>query len=442
MRKTIYYRWLVLAPLLLAIAGTNFGDRVVMGVVVPLLVKQFGFTPQQLGWILSAFGFGFCAMQCLGSATIVRWQQPRRVIAGMGALWAIFIGLVAAAGSGVSFFILRALFGLSEGCNWAAFLTLASRWYPSNEIKRAVNFFWFSVPFTAVVIPPFAALLAHSFSWRAPFLVLGAVGVILAALFFVMVRDFPEESPHVTQEERQAIVSTRVLVEQHVQHRYKWRTVLTSPSGWWLAVGSVATAYQGYMLIAWLPEYLVRDRHMSFIHSGIFAALPFLAGGAGCLLLAAAADAATHRGRPFLGRTVVPGAGVVLAGLAFLLIPYVGSTTLVLCLIATASFFGQAANGLLAAAVIEVYPHEPHMGTQFVVGAGSLTAIFAPLVTGYVLAATGNFLVAFVIGGCPAVLVGIAFLGFFRSEPVTPDWVADGQTASMSPVARFSSASS
>jgi MFS family permease len=441
MRKTGCYRWLVLAPLLLAIAGTNFGDRVVMGVVVPLLVKQFHFTPKELGWILSAFGFGFCAMQCLGSATIVRWQQPRRVIGGMGTLWAIFIGLVAAAGSGASFFILRVLFGLAEGCNWAAFLTLASRWYPANEIKRAVNFFWFSVPFTAVVIPPFAALLAHAFSWRAPFLVLGAVGIVLAALFYVVVRDFPEDSERVTEQERRTIVANRVLVEQHRHPRYKWRTVLTSPSGWWLAVGSVATAYQGYMLIAWLPEYLVRDRHMSFIHSGIFAALPFLAGGAGCLLLAAVSDTAAHRGWPILGRTVVPGAGAVLSGIAFLLIPYVASTTEVLCLIAVASFFGQAANGLLAASVIEVYPHEPHMGTQFVVGAGSLTAIVAPLLTGYVLAATGNFLAAFLIGGCPPLLVGLVFLGFFRSKPVVPDFAVDGEAGLMIPEADFSNAS-
>ncbi len=171
-----------------------------------------------------------------------------------------------------------------------------------------------------------------------------------------MIRSFPEERPSVSEQERRTIVTNRVLVDQHRRPRYKWRTVLTSPSGWWIAIASVATSYQGYMLIAWLPEYLVRDRHMTFIHSSIFAALPLLAGGAGCLLLAAASDAATHRGRPILRRTVVPGGGAVLAGIAFLLIPYVGSTTVVLCLIATASFFGQPANGLLAAAVIDVYP--------------------------------------------------------------------------------------
>lgn len=421
MKKIGCYRWLVLAPLLMAIAGTNYDDRVVLGVIVPLLVEQFGFTPKELGWILSAFGFGFCAMQCLGSAAIVRWQQPRRIIAGMGTLWAVFIGLVAVASSGTSFFLLRALFGLSEGCNWAAFLTLVSRWYPQHEIKRAVNFFWISVPLAAVVIPPVAAVLAHAYSWRVPFLVLGVVGVILAVLFFVLVRDYPEVSPHVGERELQTIVSTRVVLEEHVHHRYSWRTVLTSASGWWLVIASICTSYQGYMLIAWLPEYLVRERHMSFIHSSIFAALPFLAGGVGGLLLAVIADMTVLRGRTYVGRTLVPGGGVAVAGLAFLLIPFVDSTAMVLCLIATASFFGLAANGLLAAAVIDVYPCEPHMGTQFVVGAGSLTAIFAPLITGYLLAGTGSFVDAFLVGGCPALIAGVAFIGWFRSRPVLPD---------------------
>ena len=421
MRKASLCRWFILAPLLMAIAGTNYGDRVVLGVVLPLLVKQFGFTPKELGWILSAFGFGFCAMQCIGSGTIVRWQQPYRVISGMGMLWAVFIGLVAAATSGASFFVLRMLFGLSEGCNWAAFLTLASRWYPHNEIKRAVNFFWMSVPFSAVVIPPLAAMLANAFSWRAPFLLLGGVGVVLAALFALLIRDFPEESPHVSEQERRTIVSSRVLEEQHSHHRYTWRTVLTSASGWWLALASISTAYQGYMLIAWLPEYLVRERHMSFIHSGIFAALPFLAGGVGGLLLAVVADTAAHRGHPYLGRTMEPGLGAAVAGLAFLLIPFANSTAMVLCLIAIAAFFGQAANGLVAAGVIDLYPYEPHMGTQFVVGAGSLTAIFAPLITGYILAGTGSFVDAFLVGGGPALIIGTAFIVMFRSQPVLPD---------------------
>lgn len=422
MNTTYRYRWFVLAPLLLLIAATNFGDRVVLGVVVPLLVKEFHFTPKELGWILSAFGFGFCAMQCLGSATMVRWRQPRQLIIGMGTLWSIFIGLVAAASSVTSFFIFRALFGLSEGCNWAAFLTLASRWYPRQEIKRAVNFFWISTPLAAMLIPPGAALLAARFSWRVPFVVLGVIGLVLVVVFAALVRDFPEESPRVSEQEKQLIVTERVLQEQHRHRSYKWRTVLTS-IGWWPAVGSIVTAYQSYMLIAWLPEYLVRERGLTFIHSGIYAALPFFAGSIGGLLVGTLADAAVQRHRTVLARTVLPGLCVVLAGLTFLSIPFAGSTAQVLMLLGAAAFFGQAANGLFASSTVDVFPYEPHMGTQFIVGAGSLTAIFAPLITGYVLAATGKFIVAFFIGGAPAAIVGSLFILMFRSRAVAPDFV-------------------
>ena len=133
------------------------------------------------------------------------------------------------------------------------FLTLASRWYPRQEIKRAVNFFWISTPLAAMLIPPGAALLAARFSWRVPFVVLGVIGLVLVVVFAALVRDFPEESPRVSEQEKQLIVTERVLQEQHRHRSYKWRTVLTS-IGWWPAVGSIVTAYQSYMLIAWLPS--------------------------------------------------------------------------------------------------------------------------------------------------------------------------------------------
>lgn len=63
MKDTGRYRWLVLAPLLMAIAGINHGDRAVPGLFVPLPTKQFGFTPKELGWLIrfvGAFLVGSC----------------------------------------------------------------------------------------------------------------------------------------------------------------------------------------------------------------------------------------------------------------------------------------------------------------------------------------------------------------------------------------------
>ena len=68
------------------------------------------------------------------------------------------------------------------------------------------------------------------------------------------------------------------------------------------------------VLIAWLPEYLVRERPLSFIRCGFIAAIPFVAAGGSMLILAALSDELFRRGKLRWARTVVPGLSVTLAG--------------------------------------------------------------------------------------------------------------------------------
>lgn len=414
------YRWFVVVGLLFLISVINFGDRGVLGVVGPVLVKLYHLSPVQFGLIGSAFGFGYCAMQLLGSGTLVRWVQPRRLIVISGILWSLFIGLMTTAAGFVAFFIYRLLFGLSEGTNWMSMETVLSRWFSRHETQMAFNFVWAGISVSSIVVPPIAVALVGALGWRGPFWVLAAAGIVVAVLFGLLVSEWPEQNRRLSSSERDYIVSERIVSEKK-GHAYSWRRVLTYGPGWWAAVGSYSTSYGIYMILIWLPIYLTDYKHIPYAHVGWLTALPYVAGAAGGFIMGPWSSRLGRRGRMFAGRTVLPAVCAIAAGLAFVAIDAASPLWLILALMMISAFGVQVANGIWGAAAIDLYPEEAHMGAQLIVGFGSLNAIVAPLVTGLLIAATHNFFTAFLVGGGLPVVIGLLMLLFFRVRPLAAD---------------------
>lgn len=418
--RTGYYRWVVVCTLMFLISVVNFGDRGVLGIVAPVIAKVYHLSPGQLGLVLSAFGFGYVVMQLFFSGIIVRWVQPRRLIAGMGILWSIFLGLVALATSATQIFIFRILFGISEGTNWMSMGSLISRWYSKDETQRAYNIAWAGISVSSIIVPPIAVAVVVAFSWQAPFLLLGLIGIVLGLVFYLLVTDFPEKSRLVSAREKAYITSHRFIPEQGRMKTYRWSEILSSSSGWWAAVGSYATSFDIYFLLTWLPTYLISDRHIQYANVGWLTALPYVFGALGGFMMGPLSDRLHTQKRLFASRIVLPSACAIISGIAFLLINYVPSLGIIIALMSLAAFGTQAANGILGASAIDIYPYEPHMGSQLIVGFGSINAIVAPLIIGIAVGATHNFFTAFLIGGGLPLVIGVFMLFWYRIRPVEP----------------------
>jgi MFS family permease len=263
---------------------------------------------------------------------------------------------------------------------------------------------------------PAVAWLIETLSWRWSFIITGAVGFVWVAAWAALVST-PEKTGWLPAEERDHILAGRDAGITPPSHSgVGYLGLIRCPAMWGLFISQGCLVYTGYLYISWLPNYLQTARHLSILNSGIYTAIPFListvvgvvANWAGDRVLSA--EAVRGGSRRYL---VVLSLLFMAAGLA---IPFVQSLAAVITLITiavSAAHVGPAANGALVADLLRS-PGDAGRATAFLVLGGNTFGLLAPIVTGYVVAATGSFNAAFVVAGALALVGAVAALALVR----------------------------
>jgi ACS family glucarate transporter-like MFS transporter len=185
---------------------------------------------------------------------------------------------------------------------------------------------------------------------------------------------------------------------------------------WGLAISQGCLVYSLYLYLSWLPNYLQTARGLSVVDSGLYTSVPFfiatavnvIANWLGDHLLSAEAVRNGLR-RYLVGLCLF----LTAAGLA---IPYVESLTAIIVLVSvTVSFAnaGPAANASLTSDLLRS-PADAGRAFAFLVLGGNLFGLLAPVVTGYLVAASGNFSSAFIAAGALALIGSVVTLTLSR----------------------------
>ena len=74
------YKWWVVF-MLWFVCFFNYADRQAISSVLPLLARDFGFDPRQLGWIASSFAWVYAAMALVAGIIADRMIRKRILIA-------------------------------------------------------------------------------------------------------------------------------------------------------------------------------------------------------------------------------------------------------------------------------------------------------------------------------------------------------------------------
>ncbi|MGB8418894.1 MFS transporter [Paraburkholderia sp.] len=387
-------RWTV-AWLLFIITIINYADRGVLGVVAPVLIKNFGLSIKEFGIIASGFGWGYVLFVFLGGA-IVSVLGPKRSFMYSSVLWSIAIMLFGAASGFASLLGLRILFGASEGIVFPSGTQLIGNWFPDKEHVRATSLMGAGIPLGSLIVIPTAVWLTSAYGWRAPFLLLGVVGLIWAVLCKIYICDKPAESASVS-------------IENAVAHApsVPWSRILNSKTLWLTGAAFFSSAYVLYFILNFLPTYLVRERHMEFSHVAYFGALPWIFMAIGALISGPISDFVYKRTRSLrASRSYLAGICLVLTGVIISLTLFVTNTFLIVFLISIASLINFTTNPIFFAIPIDACPENSAAASSLTTGIGSLAGIFAPLLTGFIVNTTGTFYFAFMLVAALPILFG------------------------------------
>ncbi|WP_245607268.1 MFS transporter [Pseudonocardia spinosispora] len=396
-------RWMIVVLLFFGVL-INYIDRTNISVAGGPLGHEFGLTPGEMGWVFSSFLWSYTLMQIPAGLLLDRFGM-KPVLRVATWIWAVACVLTAVA-SGTGLVILsRVLLGVAEAPVFPGAMKVTGYWFPRRERGLSTAVFDSGQRLSNVIGTPLVALAVVELGWRGAFWTTGALSVLFAVVFWVGYRN-PKEavrSGRLSEAEYRYIREGGAQDEDvaHPNPLANLGYVLGRRKVWGLSLGLACAGYTTWLLLTWLPGYLQSELHMGVLKSGLFTAIPWLiAVGAEFLIPGWLVDHLIKRG----GRETVVRKSVLVAGMVIAL----GITGAAFTTDVTVALFWITVGTVgitLAYCVSNSLP--ALIAPEGSVGAvasvmnfiNTLFGLAAPIVTGYLVQATGSFGPAFIVAG-------------------------------------------
>ena len=289
-------RWLIVG-LLFLVAMVNNLDRQALSVLAPTLREKLGFGAIEYSYVVSAFlaaytiGYAFCGR------VLDRVGVKLGLALALG-FWSLAGMLHAVAVGWVSLAVFRFLLGLGESFNSPAGVKALAEWIPPRERGLSMAVFSNGNIVGAILAPPLVSFFALHFGWRWGFIVTGALGFVLLAVWWRFF-DTPEQHRSITPKERDYILSSMPAPASGVPAaRLSMLKLLRQPLCLGFFVARLLTDSTSYFFSFWLPDYLTHARGFTLAMIGLVGWLPFLASDIGGPGGGALSDWLVRRGWP------------------------------------------------------------------------------------------------------------------------------------------------
>lgn len=244
-------RWFMLSLVFLA-TTINYLDRQVMGLLKPVLEKEFSWDEKDYSYIVMAFTTTYA----IGYLAMGRFID--RVGTKIGYAVSLIVWSLASIGHGfvkstVGFLIARSTLGISEAGNFPAAIKSVAEWFPKKERALATGIFNSGATVGAILAPLLVPFILGHYGWRETFVWIGALGLLWIILWWRFYK-IPEKAKNLSPEELQYIKSDQDGTTQE-QSKVPLSELLKYKVTWSFAVGKILTDPIWYFFMFWLPAY-------------------------------------------------------------------------------------------------------------------------------------------------------------------------------------------
>ncbi len=400
----------ILTLLLLLAAGvTNYVDRVALSVANPLIRADLHLSAGQMGLLLSAFVWAYALAQWPTGALVDR-LGPRKLLTVAMVLWSAAQGLAGLAAGAAQFALARVALGVGEAPQFPVSAKVVRLWFAAKDRGLATGVFNAASTLGPALAPPLVTALMLAFGWRAAFGLMGAVGLVVAVVWFGLYRDPPAAFVAAADGEAETTSATT------------WRGLLRSRTLWAMVVGNFGSGYMNWFYAAWLPGWLEIARHVSVPKTGWLAVIPFGLGVVGSLAGGWLCDRLMRAGLSPIDSRKLPIVGGLVGGAVFTALAVVaGGDIAAIASVSAAVFFSNLAGAAIWALASTA---APRTAVGSVGGAqnfgGLIGGAIAPIVTGYSLEATHSFAVALATTAVVAAASALIYL-FGVGRPINDE---------------------
>ena len=397
-------------------------DTGLISFVLPVLSKEWGLTPDQMGWI-GSIGLVGMALGAVVSGTVADRIGRKKVFTITVLLYAIATGMCALAWSYEALLFFRFLVGFGLGGELPVAATLMSEYAPTKLRGRFIvllESFWGIGWLVAACI---AYLLIPEFGWKMAFL----IGSLPALYVFIIRLHMPESVRYLIAKKRISEAKAIILdLEKrlHVDSQPFDNELLPAEAGtaeneqagpkalWsgkyirrtimlWLAWFGIVFSYYGIFM--WLPS-IVFQQGFAVVKTFEYVLIMTLAQLPGYYCAAWLVDV--------IGRKYTLSIFLLMSGVASYFFGNAGSSETLLLWGATMSFFNLGAWGVIYTYTPELYPTSMRaLGSGWAAGFGRIGGMIAPALVGIMI---GNLLgidKVFMMFAAVFIVVSVVVLG-------------------------------
>jgi MFS family permease len=391
----------------------NYVDRGNLATAVPQIRDQLGLSGTQFGVLFSAFYYSYVACMLPAGWLGERYGSQRVLAVGL-AIWSLATLFTGFAAGFWSLLLLRLLLGVGESGAFPCSSQLFASQLRPAQLDMANGVMGFAYLVGPAIGTALAGVLMPRYGWRAVFVLFGAVSLLFAwPLYRMRLREAVQPSTAAAD----AGPSLGLILKQR--------------GLWGASLGLFASNYNFYFILYWLPDYLVKERHLSMDSMAAVAGSAYLINAVSSLVAGWVVGAWTRSGRaPSVFYKSIQAFGHIasMAAMAGMMLLPIGGCIACLCLFEMA--MGFASPGIYALAQIIAGPTATGRWVGIQNGVGNLAGIFSPMLTGVLFDLTGHYASAFVLAGALNVLGLIGWLWMLpRIEPL--DWSRAGRQTQM-----------
>jgi MFS transporter, ACS family, D-galactonate transporter len=366
-----------------------------------------------MGWVLSGFFAGYSLMMIPAGILADRFG-PKRVFAASMAWWSVLTALTPLPRSLGVLTAVRFLMGAGESGTFPSMNAILVRWFPRQEYSRVTGFCWSGGYAGSIVGIPLGTAILAAFGWRTVFLIFAGIGLAWLPFWQLSVANSPEESTAISDAELEYIRASRPAIRK--AERVPWGRILRIPAFWALFALHFSSNWFAYVMISWLPTYLLSAKGFSLANMAIGAMLPYI-----CALVATNGFAlmidrlSVGRNRTRVRKMfLIPYA---LSAVALMLVPMANTPQGTVAMLCVAMTFLTSATPVYSSNSLDLAPRYAATVVGLQACIANLAGILAPVAIGYV-ARSGGWSMAFALTA--AIIAGgiITFAVFGSAERV------------------------
>ncbi|KJC57352.1 major facilitator transporter [Bradyrhizobium sp. LTSPM299] len=362
----------------------NFADKIVVGLAGVPIKTELGITQEQFGDLGSSFFYLF-SISAIVVGFIVNRASTWWVLLIMAVIWSLAQFPMVGTVSLTTLTICRIILGAGEGPAAAVAIHAVYKWFPDEKRALPTAILSQGSAFGVILAMPALGWIIGSYSWHLAFGALGIVGLLWAAVWFVLGKEGP-------------LVPVTVAVADEPRIPY-WR-LLTSRT----FIGCVAATFGAYWALSlgltWFTSFIIEGLGFNQQQATYVSILPWVFGAVVVILTGWISQSMLSRGFTTRGaRGVLGSVPLIVGGCILATLPLVAPGWLMIALLVVGSGLCGSIYVVCAPMLGEFTPVSQRGAIIAIYGALYTTSgILAPKVMGNVIQHAGTPMAGYMTG--------------------------------------------